>query len=290
MYKIENEELLAEFELHGAQLRRLKSKVKAKDFLWHGDAKYWKRSAPILFPIVGRLKNDQYQFEGKKYSLSQHGFARDKDFELRENKKDSILFRLIHSQATLEVYPFKFELYIEYRLKKNKLEIEYRLKNIDQKAIYFSIGAHPAFYWPLDKNLSKEDYILEFEKVENLKRYLLNDEGLLTGQSEEFLKESKKIELKEELFKADALVFKNPKSESITLKSPLSNDELKLNFESFPYLGIWSKAEGAPFICIEPWYGIADSVDSTGDLKNKEGIIRLKSGKQFSCQHSIEIK
>ncbi|ADQ13798.1 aldose 1-epimerase family protein [Halanaerobium hydrogeniformans] len=290
MYKIENEELLVEFELLGAQMRRLKSKVKDKDYLWHGDAKYWKRSAPVLFPIVGRLKNDEYQFEGKKYSLSQHGFARDKDFELRENKEKRILFRLIHSQATLEVYPFKFELYIEYRLKKNRLEIEYRVKNIDDRDIYFSIGAHPAFYWPLDKNLSKEDYILEFEQPENLKRHLLNEKGLLTAESEDFLKDSRKIELNEELFKADALVFKDPKSQSITLKSSLSNDELKLNFESFPYLGIWSKAEGAPFICIEPWYGIADSADSEGDLKNKEGIIRLKSEAEFYCQHSIEIK
>ena len=290
MYKIENEELLVEFQLLGAQMRRLKSKTKDKDYLWHGDAKYWKRSAPILFPIVGRLKNDEYEIDGKKYKLSQHGFARDKDFELREKKEESILFRLIYSQATLEVYPFKFELYIEYSLNKNMVEIEYRVKNIDERDIYFSIGAHPAFYWPLDKDLSKEDYILEFEQPENLKIHLLNEAGLLKNQSKEFLKNSRTIELKEELFAADALIFKTTESQSISLKSQLSNSEVKLNFTSFPYLGIWSKAKGAPFICIEPWYGIADSVDSEGDLKNKEGIIRLKKEAEFSCQHSIEIK
>ncbi|SIQ23857.1 aldose 1-epimerase family protein [Halanaerobium kushneri] len=286
--ELENGEIKIAVDTNGAQLKKLILKKDGKNYLWHGDSKYWGRSAPVLFPIVGRLKNNHYFYKGQKYEMTQHGFARDKEFELVEQSKKHLTYLLEESKDTLEKYPFKFRLQIIYNIEGNSLDITYRVINQDQKNIYFSIGAHPAFYWPLTENEKKEDYYLEFEKKETADKYLL-ESGLLNNQRKNLLKNSKTLELKPEIFKDDALVFKNLVSEKITLKSKKSEREVKVEFQNFPYLGIWSQSAEAPFICIEPWQGIADSVDSTGKLEDKEGINELEPGRKFECTHIISI-
>lgn len=287
--KLENKKIKIEVDTQGAQLQQLILKERDRNYLWHGDSKYWGRRAPVLFPIVGRLKNDQYQYNGQQYRMTQHGFARDNKFELIEQNKNSLIFVLEENEATLEKYPFKFRLEIRYAIKENSLVITYTVINQDQKDMYFSIGAHPAFYWPLTETEKKEDYYLEFDQKENADKYLL-ESGLLNHKKEKALADSKTLELKPDIFENDALIFKNLKSKKITLKSRKSELEVQLNFKNFPYLGVWSQSAEAPFICLEPWQGIADSVDSSGRIEEKEGIKQLAAGEQFKCTHIITIK
>lgn len=287
--KLENEKIKIEVDTQGAQLQQLILKERDKNYLWHGDSKYWGRSAPVLFPIVGRLKNDQYQYNDQEYRMTQHGFARDNKFELIDQNQNFLIYALEENDDTLEKYPFKFRLEIRYSIKENSLAITYTVINQDQKDMFFSIGAHPAFYWPLTETEKKEDYYLEFDQKENADKYLL-ESGLLNHKKEKALADSKTLELQPEIFKDDALVFKDLKSERVTLKSRKSEREVQLDFENFPYLGIWSQSAEAPFICLEPWQGIADSVDSSGKLEEKEGIKQLAAGEQFKCTHIITIK
>ncbi|MFN2341239.1 MAG: aldose 1-epimerase family protein [Halanaerobium sp.] len=286
--KLENKKIKIAVDTDGAQLQELILKKDNKNYLWHGDSKYWGRRAPVLFPIVGRLKDDKYSYDGQLYEMTQHGFARDKEFELVEQSKTHLTYSLEQSRDTLEKYPFKFRLQIKYTIQGNSLAISYRVFNQDQKDIYFSIGAHPAFYWPLNQNEKKEDYYLEFEEKEKAAKYLLVD-GLLNHEKELILDNQKTIELSPDIFKDDALVFKDLKSEKVTLKSKKSEREVEMEFKNFPYLGIWSQSTEAPFICLEPWQGIADSVDSSGKLEEKEGINHLKTGEDFKCTHTITI-
>ena len=287
--KLDNKKIKIEVDNQGAQLQKLVLKKDDKNYLWHGDSKYWGRRAPILFPIVGRLKEDKYIYNDQEYKMTQHGFARDKEFELVEQSKNHLSYLLKQSRDTLEKYPFKFRLQIKYSIQGNSLDISYRVINQDQKDIYFSVGAHPAFYWPQNEDEKKEDYYLEFEKKEKAARYLLED-GLLNQQQELILDNQKILELTPDIFKDDALVFKDLKSEKISLKSRKSEVEVKVEFEDFPYLGIWSQSAEAPFICIEPWQGIADSIDSRGIIEEKEGIIQLTPGEEFTSTHTITIK
>jgi galactose mutarotase-like enzyme len=283
---IENEFLKVSAKDSGAELISIKNKKNNVEYLWQGDPKFWGRRAPVLFPIVGKVKGNQYRAEGKSYELPQHGFARDSYFEISDKKESSITFSLKSSPDTLKVYPYQFELHITYKLIKNKVEISYEVKNTDTKKIWFSIGAHPAFNCPLEPEAKLTDYYLEFEKEEQADKYLLED-GLLNGKKEKMLNNEKKIQLTEELFKSDALIFKNLKSSSVSLKSSTGAASLIFNFKGFPFLGIWSKP--GPFVCIEPWYGHADMVDFSGELKDKEGIQSLEKGSSFNCIYSMEI-
>lgn len=287
--KIENDKLKITADSDGAQLKDLILKEDDKNYLWHGDPEYWGRQAPVLFPIVGRLKEDRYFYNEREYKMTQHGFARDMEFELSESEDNYLLYTLNYNQQSLEIYPFKFKLEIKYELEKNKLNISYRVFNEDQKEMYYSIGAHPAFYWPLEEGEKKEDYYLEFKREESTARYLLED-GLLNNKKELVLDKEKKLDLYPGLFKDDALVFKNISSDKLALKSNNSSREVEMEFEDFPYLGIWSQSAEAPFICIEPWQGISDSTDSSGKLEEKEGINTLSPGEEECFNYSIKIK
>lgn len=286
-YEIKNEFIKAKIKSFGAELNSLQKCGENLEYIWQGDAKYWARHSPILFPIVGRLKEDSYFYKNQKYNMSQHGFARDKEFEIVKNEADFIEFKLCSDEKILEIYPFDFELYLSYRLEKNSLIISYKVKNKSDEKMLFSIGAHPAFNWSLEKDLKKEDYFLEFE-VNNSKRYFLNELGLVYDSMDlEF--EEKKLFLNEELFKNDALVFNDLNIKNLIFKNIKNENFIKLNFENFPYLGIWSKPSGAPFLCIEPWFGVADENSSNQNLEEKKGMITLDKDEIFSCFYSIEV-
>jgi galactose mutarotase-like enzyme len=286
--KLENDKILIKADSLGAELKKLVLKKNNKNYLWHGDSKYWGRSAPVLFPFVGHLKDDKYTYNNQEYKMTQHGFARDKEFELIDQGENHLIFSLTEDKASLKKYPFKFRLEIKYEIKGNSLAVSYKVRNCDQKKMFFSIGAHPAFYWPLNKNETKEDYYLEFKKTETASRYLL-ESGLLNNKKEKLMEKSKKLDLKADTFKDDALVFKDIKSEKIILKSRKTEAKVEMEFEGFPYLGIWSQSAAAPFICLEPWHGIADSVDSSGKLEEKEGIMSLEAGNNFESTYVIKI-
>ena len=287
-YEIKNSFIKAKIKSFGAELNSLQKIDEDLEYIWQGDSKYWNRHSPILFPIVGRLKEDSYTYQNQKYNMTQHGFARDKEFELVINEADFIEFRLKSDEKTLEIYPFSFELYLSYKLEKNSLIVSYKVINKSDDKMLFSIGAHPAFNWTLKEDEKKENYFLEFENIKETKRYFLNDKGLVYDSVDLKIIDNK-IALNEELFKNDALVFEDLNIKTLTLKNSINENYIKLNFENFPYLGIWSKPTGAPFICIEPWFGVADDENSNQNFEDKKGIITLEKDEIFSCFYIIEI-
>lgn len=216
-YEIKNEYIKAKIKSFGAELNSLQKIDDSLEYIWQGDKEFWARHSPILFPIVGRLKNDSYFYKNQKYNMSQHGFARDKEFEIVEKKDDFIEFKLSSDEKTLKIYPFSFELYLSYKLERNSLIVSYKVINKSDEKMLFSIGAHPAFNWSLEKDLKKEDYFLEFE-INNSKRYFLNELGLVFD-SIDLKFEDKKLFLNEELFKNDALVFNDLNIKNLTFKN-----------------------------------------------------------------------
>ncbi len=286
---LENEYLKLKFASLGGELKSAFDKKSGKEILYEGKSSFWNRSAPILFPIVGKLKDNSYLIQDKKFELSQHGFARNLEFNVRNKSESEITFNLLFNEETLKAYPFKFELQISYILTINKVTTKYKVINLDDKKIPFSIGAHPGFICPIFENEKFEDYYLEFEKEEKLNRHLLNQKnGLFNSKTEEVLNNSTILKLDYSYFEKDAIVFKNMKSSWIKIKSSKSDYCLKFIFKNFPYFGIWTKSNGK-FICLEPWHGIADSESATTDFYVKEGINFLEKNMEFKCEYSFEI-
>lgn len=287
--KIENEYISVAINSSGAELSSLKLKADGTEYLWQADPTYWGRHAPVLFPIVGRVLDNEYMMDEQVYKLSQHGFARDMEFTLISSDEQQAVYQLQYNEKTLEKYPRKFELNITYILKDHDVIIQYQVKNHDDKDMHFSIGAHPGFRCPLEAGECFEDYYLEFSQHETIDKCILEN-GFISNQTKTALANEKIIPLSYELFKEDALVFKGLQSDVITLKSHKSNKTVMMKFTDFPYYGIWSKPEGgAPFICLEPWYGVADHIAGNKKFIEKAGIRVLKPGENFTCQYSIGI-
>lgn len=286
-YEIKNRFIKVKINSFGAELNSLQKIDKNLEYIWQGNPKYWNRHSPVLFPIVGRLKEDRYVYKNKIYNMTQHGFARDCEFELIKQDEDYLKLCLKNNDESYIKYPFLFELFISYELIENRLIVSYEVKNNSEEKMLFSIGAHPAFNWPLE-NENKEDSFIEFENIKDTKRYFLNDKGLVYRHDNLKIIDNK-IFLDEKLFKDDALVFNDLNIKKVTFKNIKNNNFIKVDFDNFPYLGIWSKPSGAPFICIEPWFGVADEENSTQDFENKKGIITLQKKETFSCFYSVEI-
>ena len=285
MITIENESLKASISIKGAELQSLFHKRHQLDYIWKGDPAFWAKHSPVLFPIVGALKNDAFLYQGKKYELSRHGFARDMNFEAEKISDNKAAFTLNSDDETKSKYPFDFSLKIHYELEDASIRVSYQVINPAKEVLHFSIGAHPAFAVPLTEDTVYEDYYLEFDKSETLPRWSLKDN--LIDQPEAFLKDEKRIRLQKDLFYDDAIVFKNPKSEMISLISEKTLRGLKFRFEGFPFLGIWA-AKDAPFVCIEPWCGIADSVGHNQEIEKKEGIIALEGEAEWVKSWMVE--
>ncbi len=279
MPTIENNDISVEVSTLGAELQRITGKHTGLEYMWNADPAYWAKHAPLLFPIVGTLKANTYIYEGKEYHLPRHGFAREMEFELYQQSGHSLTFRLTSNAVTLAKYPFPFELYVEYSIAGSSLNVSYRVVNTGEKPMYFSIGGHPAFKVPLFEGDAYNDYILEFNQVENAGRWLL-DNGLLETGTAPLLEDTDRLPLRKELFEADAIVLKQLKSTKVRLVQEETRKGFEFDFNGFPYLGIWAAKE-ADFVCIEPWCGIADSVDSNQQLVEKEGVNELNAGALF---------
>jgi len=278
---IKNAKYTATINTKGAEL--ISFKDKDREFIWEGNPEFWGKHSPVLFPIVGTLKDNQFQYSEEAYTLSRHGFARDMEFIIKEQSENKIVFSLESSDATLKNYPFVFELQLVYILEEGKLTIQYKVLNKDDKEMPFSIGAHPAFALPGNF----EHYSLSFGEDTELNYFLLEDD-LLSDKTGSIKLEDTELPLNYKLFEKDALVFKQINSKSITINEN-SNPFLKVDFKDFPNLGIWTKTK-APFICIEPWFGYSDTKRTSGNILEKEGIVKLQAGKVFECEFSIQIK
>ena len=288
IYTLENDFLKIAVSQKGAELLAVIGKSDGYQYLWQGDPAFWGNRAPVLFPIVGNLNQGKYFYDGKEYLMQQHGFAAKSDFECWKNDSNEISFFLTHSQATLFQYPFEFRLNISYRLQDSRLITAYRVENTGSREMWFSIGGHPGLNCSLSSEGKKEGRLI-FEKNETVHR-LVNELGYLTGREEPFLIDQNTIDLATIDFdsNAKAYIMKNLKSEQVTLEDQKNGKRVRLRFAGFPYLGIWSPSNKAPFVCIEPWYGVTSAIGDTADiLDHKPGIQRLAAGECFICSYDI---
>jgi len=274
-------------EERGAELSSV-TNTNGLEFIWQADKEIWPRHAPVLFPIVGKLKDDRYHFQDGSYSLAQHGFARDKDFKCIRHSDSECIFELRSDAETKKNYPFDFIFQIHYQLSNQTLRTEYKVINPSAETLYFSVGAHPGFNCPLTNEESFEDYYLEFESS----TYALTElnSGLRKETKHTLELDQHKLPLSIELFEKDALVFENYQINNLVLASNKSNHRITIQSENWPYYGIWTKKGTQKFICLEPWQGIADAENSSQDLLQKEGIIKLEAKKEFRCSFLITFK
>lgn len=287
---LKNEYLQIGVSSLGGELISLKAAEDSLEYLWQGNPQYWSKQSPILFPIVGRLENGSYHMDGQVFKMEEtHGFTKESEFQLVEKAADCLTYKLTDNTETLKKYPFKFELTACYKLEGNQLIIKNSVKNTDDKTIWFSIGAHPGFNCPLYESESMEDYYLEFEQDEFIHRLMLKD-NLLNGEKELFLDHEKVVKLSHKLFEKKAIILKGLKSKSVTIKNTRNDKRITVSFDGFPYLGIWSAENDAPFVCIEPWYGITSSQNANVDFREKQGILSLECGKTFECEYSIVVE
>lgn len=286
MFHIENDQLQIGIDAKGAELKTVFHKGFGLEYMWNADPAYWAKTSPVLFPIVGTLKNHTYHHKGNAYFLTRHGFARDKTFQVTEQRNDFIALTITSDDATLAVYPFPFAFSIVYQVSEAALTVSYVVQNTGKDSLFFSVGGHPAFKVPFVGGTTYEDYRLVFEKVETLNRWPVSKDGLIEKQPEPLLEQSNVLPLQKSLFAKDALVLKNIQSHWVRLESFKTEHGLQFQFADFPYLGLWA-APGADFLCIEPWCGIADSVDANQQLEDKEGIIRLDPSASFDVAWNV---
>ena len=289
MITIENDFLKASFLTKGAEWRSFVEKVHGREFLWQADPQYWAKTAPVLFPIVGAIKDGQYEYRGQTYKLPRHGFARDLEFRVKEQEAWRVVFVLESTDETRKVFPFDWSFEIEYRLWKRVIHTTYRVTNTGTDEMWFSVGAHPAFNLPFFGEGNFEDGFLDFEMNEPLVRNLIDASGVQTGETRPLPHAGRSLVTTRALFAEDAVILKNLKSSRVALRQRDSGSALSLEFPGFPAFGIWSPQD-APFVCLEPWCGVADSVTSTGKLEEKEGINRLEPGKTFTRSIAITVE
>lgn len=281
MIQLHNQSYSAKISLKGAELQFL-SKKDAPNSLWSIDTAYWNRVAPNLFPIVGRLKNDAYTIHGEPFKMTQHGFARDMEFEI-ESCSDSVArLRLVSSSSTRSLYSFDFEFIVEYALTESGLEIAYCTNNTGTVDLPYSVGGHPGFALAG----SIEEHYLTFDRPFSTQRHLLEG-SYFSGETMD-LQVSDRMALSAALFERDALVIKQPPFTTIHLMHETKGKLATMTCENWEALGIWTKA-GAPFLCIEPWWGWADELSSTGNLYEKAGIHVLAPGKSERFAYHITL-
>ena len=280
MQELTNGALHVKINSLGAELKSFT--CKGLEYLYAGDKTYWHRSSPTLFPIVGRLKNNNYKYKNKKYTLPIHGFVRFKEFKLIEETKNSFTFLLQESESSLKHYPFKFNLEIKYTLKENELEINYNIDSSED--ILFSFGAHPAFLLHTDIDNS----YMEFEKTESSDALCLDLNLGCVNQKRKDVLNSNKLSLQYDVFSNDALIFKNLNSDKVTFKNFHNSKSVKVIYAGFEYLAFWAPV-GAPFVCIEPWCGVADDIKTNHQLENKTSMIKLKKNTLFKKSLKISL-
>ena len=285
--QIQNEYLKVSINHQGAELASIQD-ANGKEYMWHADPQFWGRHSSILFPYIGKVFNDEYRIGNQTFKGKQHGFARNSKFESIISEKTKTHFQLKYNEDTLVAYPYKFSLNVKYVLIKNQLQIIYEVENLEEQTIYFSLGAHPAFNVPLNKNEKRSDYSLEFNKDESVESLLITD-GFLNGNSRDIFNGKNSFQISDNLFDHDALIFKNMESNQVSL---VNNDGKKIwtfDYSGFSYLGIWSQNEKSPFVCIEPWMGVADKLDADWDFREKEGVVAVEIGGKFKCVHTVTI-
>jgi len=281
MITISNEYLTATFSEIGAELKSLK--YDDKEYIWYGDPAFWTGSSPVLFPICSGLKDDEFIYEGKTYKMQKHGFARRSEFEVEQLGDATVTFLLSSANCPKDNYPFEYEFRITYTLRGKKVNVEYNIRNLTDGEMYFSVGAHEAYNCPE----GIENYEIIFDKKENLDAYQLVG-PLLSYDTVNYGKDIATLQLDHSLFSNDCLIFKNLNSRSVSLVNKTTGQKIKVDFKGFDYLLLWT-VPGAPFICIEPWCGVTDNVNTNKNLHENDSIKKINRACIFYRLHSFEI-
>lgn len=281
MVTIKNEYITAKINELGAELKSLV--FGETEYIWEGRSEVWAGSCPLLFPICSGLKEDKYTFNGKEYTLQKHGYARFKTFEVESMTGSSVVFLHKSDIDTKQSFPFDYELRVIYTLAEKTLKIDYAVKNLTDGTMYFSIGSHEGYYTPE----GIEDYDVIFPQNETLNAYVLYG-NLLSNQQLPIIKDSNVLPLYDKYFTIDALVFKDLKSKSATLRNRKTGKAVRVDFPDDKYFLLWHKPN-SPYICLEPWSGISDIVGSSYDITEKEGIIPLEGKSEYNHTHSVTI-
>lgn len=289
VYVLKNEEISIGVDSLGAELKSLKKESAGKEYMWRGDAKYWGRTSPILFPFVGGVRNREYRVKGQTYAMTQHGFARDMEFQLLSQSEEEIWFRLDSDEETLKKYPFAFVLKAGYRLEGSKVKVMWKVENPGEEDLHFSIGGHPAFNCPIEEGEEQEEYFVDFGDVEEVASTRISDKGLATNCADIYALTEGRLALTANLFDHDALVIENNQTDTVALCGKDGSRYLTVTMEA-PLFGVWSPTgKKAPFICIEPWYGRCDDEDFEGTLEERKWGNRIAPGEVWEASYTIEV-
>lgn len=287
-YQISNGQISIQIARMGAELKSLKKMDTDTEYLWEGDPAYWKRTSPVLFPIVGSLRGGSYSLDGQTYPMGQHGFARDMEFQLKSQNDHEIWFSLESNEETLQKYPYAFVLEIGYELQDTTVIVKWKVSNPADTDLHFSIGGHPAFYCPIKKDEKQEDYSLWFDTKDQVTTTAIKN-GLVAGEHTVYPLKDGYLQITEHLFDNDALVIEKHQAQKTALVRPDGSHYLTVSFDA-PLFGIWSPpGKKAPFICIEPWYGRCDAQDFEGTWQEREWGQRLAPGKSFEASYRISV-
>jgi len=288
MYIIENDRIRIAAKEMGAELTSLFDKKSNIEHLWQADPAVWGWHAPTLFPVVGRCLNDQILIDGKSYPMEKHGFARKSKFEMVEQLPDLLHFKLSASNDSLRSFPYQFDFHIFYEIREDYMIQTFEVENTDKDTLHFQLGGHPGFAVPFLPGEAYEDYFIEFEKDNVLDRENINTDGYFDTSISNVINGTNRLRLEGHMFHKDAIILKDFNSRKVTLRSDKNPHTLTVEFPAFNYLGLWAK-ENAPYVCIEPWFGCADTVGRPIEFRDKEGILSLASGDKFQASIIITI-
>lgn len=288
LFQISNEKITIQIDSMGAELKSLKETASGREYMWSGDPQYWKRTSPVLFPLVGGLQDGVYRQDGREYPMGQHGFARDMEFKLKSQVASEIWFALESDEETLAKYPYPFILELGYELAERTVIVKWRVRNPAKERMYFAIGGHPAFLCPIEEGARQTDYRIRFDQKERVESSALEN-GLVSGETTDYKLTDGILPVTEHLFDADALVIEHDQAHSVALVKPDGAAYLTVTFDA-PLFGIWSPPKkNAPFICIEPWYGRCDRAGYAGEWKDREWMQTLDAGEIFETEYKVTV-
>ena len=288
---IQDKTASAVIDTTGAQLISLKDGA-GKEYIWQRDPQYWSSCSPLLFPVVGNLRNNETIIEGRIWHIKKHGFCRTMDFDVTEQTEDSVTMEIHDTPETKELYPYSFRLSLTYAIKDGTLSIAYRTVNTDDRTIHYCIGAHPGFNCPLDDGASFTDYVLEFEKEETASSMVYDLEKLHFNPANRVarLDHEKRLPLTRELFKDDSVYFDQLESRKVSLIHKDTGHGIEVSFPGFDTVAFWTPYPAeAPFVCIEPWNGSGVYADEDDEFIHKNHVQTLEKGQEKTYGLSIRI-
>ena len=280
LFLLQNKRFTATVASQGAQLCSLNEKSSGKAYMWCGDSRIWYEHSPLLFPVVGRLTDDQYKYKGKTYAMPKHGFLKNEEFTVKSQSDSSITLLFTDWEKNFASFPFRYEVEVTHTLTKTGVKSSHTVRNLDEDTMYFSFGAHPG--------INRCDGYLEFEKEENLEAFVFDRNAYIDDKTVPFLNNGKIFDLPKDIFAHGPFILENYKSSYVDVHTGIDDTVVRVSFPGVPFLGLWA-ANNAPYVCIEPWYGIDDDHHQTGNIEDKKGIIKLAGKDTFNFSIAIDV-